>query len=194
MSAEPRAYGLERREYTFVARTQAPPAAVYDVLADLDSHIEWAGRRQWKMFRLLSLEAPTGPARAGTVFESVGKIPMMRTQWLNHNTVTVADRPAVFEMTTESRIPWRNRPPGEGTFINRFEIASDGTGSRVTYRSLQQRLREPPWGLRYPVLRSITARVWVPIWFGRGFRNVLRLAEERSRTRDDAATSAGGGR
>jgi hypothetical protein len=194
MSAEPRAYGREQREYTFTGRTGAPPEVVYDVLADLHSHLEWAGRRQWKMFRLLSLEAPPGPAVTGMVFESVGKIPMMSTRFLNHNTVTRADRPALFEITTEARIPWRNRPHGEGTFVNRFEIAADGTGSRVTYRLLQMRLREPAWGLRYPGLRSITARVWVPIWCGRGFRNLLRLAEERSRTRDGAASTSGGGR
>ena len=59
---------------------------------------------------------------------------------------------------------------------------------------LQKRLREPAWGLRYPVLRSITARVWVPIWCGRGFRNLLRLAEERARTRDGTASTTGGAR
>jgi hypothetical protein len=180
---EPRAYGRERREYTFAGRTTAPPEVVYDVLADLNSHMEWGGRRQWRMFRLLSLEAPPGPAQTGTEFESVGKIPMMSTRWLNRNTVTKADRPTVFEVTTESRIPWRNRPHGEGTFINRFEIVPDRTGSRVTYRSRQLRFREPPWGLRYPILRSITARIWVPIWYGRGFRNLLRLAAERARDR-----------
>jgi hypothetical protein len=186
---EPRAYGRERREYTFVRRTAAPPEVVYDVLADLDSHMEWAGRRQWRMFRLLSVDAPPGPARAGTEYESVGKIPMMSTRWLNRNTVTKADRPTVFEVTTEGRIPWPKRPHGEGTFINRFEIAPDGTGSRVTYRSRQLRFREPPWGLRYPILRSITARIWIPIWYARGFRNLLRLAAERSRDRGGSPTA-----
>jgi hypothetical protein len=109
---EPRAYGRERREYTFVGMTKASPEAVFDVLADLNTHMQWAGRRQWKMFRLLSLEAPPGLAQAGTMFESVGKIPMMSTRWLNRNTVTKADRPPVFEMTTEGRIPWRRRPHG----------------------------------------------------------------------------------
>jgi hypothetical protein len=186
---EPRAYGRERREYTFVGRSAARPEIVYETLADLQSHIEWAGRRQWKMFRLLSLSAPPGPARVGTEFESVGTIPMMRTRWLNRNTVTKADRPSVFELTTEGRIPWPRRPHGEGTFVSRFEIEPDGSGSRVTYRMRQLRFREPPWGLRYPILRSITARVWFPIWMRRGFRNLLRLAGARARELQATRTS-----
>jgi hypothetical protein len=63
--------------------------------------------------------------------------------------------------------------------VNTFEIFPDGDGSRVIYRSQQLRFDNPPWGLRYPVLRDITARVWIPIWSRRGFRNLLRMAEER---------------
>ena len=175
-----KAYGREQREYVFEGRTRAAPEVVFDVLADLGSHMEWGGRRQWRMFRLLSLDGPPEAAGVGTVFDSVGKIPMTSTHFLNRNTVTAADRPATFEITTESRIPWPKRVHGEGRFSSRFEIASDGTGSRVTYRFHQVRFREPPWGMRSPILRSITARVWVPIWCRRGFRNMLKLAESRA--------------
>lgn len=177
---EAKAYGRERREYRFVGRTAAGPEVVYDLLADLDTHLEWGGRRQWRVFRLLSMEAPTGPATTGTRFGTVGTIPMMSSRWHNENTVTRAERPEVFEITTEGRIPWPKGAPGEGTFINRFEIdAAPGGGSRVTYTSIQLRFRNPPWGMRYPLLRSVTARVWVPIWCRHGFRNLLRMAEER---------------
>ena len=185
---EPRAYGRERREWTFTGRTDAPPEVVFDVLSDLSTHLEWGGRRQYKWFRLLSLDAPPGPAQTGTVYETVGTIPMMSMRFHNRNTVTQAERPSVFEVTTESRIPWAKRPHGEGTFINRFEIVPDGSGSRVTYRSRQLRFREPPWGLRYPVVRTITARVWIRIWSGRGFRNLLRLAGSDSAMAQRAST------
>jgi Activator of Hsp90 ATPase homolog 1-like protein len=148
---EPRAYGRERREWRFTGRTtHAPPEVVFDLLADLDTHLEWGGRRQWRMFRLLSLDAPSGPAAVGTEFETTGTIPMNTPRFDNHNTVTAAERPSVFEITTETRISWPKRPRGEGSFVNRFEIAPDGAGSRVTYVSRQLRFREPPWGLRYP--------------------------------------------
>jgi hypothetical protein len=178
---EAKAYGREQREYRFTGRSEASPEVVYDLLADVSSHLEWAGHRQYKMFRLLTIDAPPGPAEVGTVFDSVGVIPMNSAQWQNHNTVTKADRPSVFEITTESRIPWPKRASGEGTFVNRFDIAQDGGGSRVTFTSRQLRFRNPPWGLRYPLLRSVTARVAIPFWHRHGFRKLLRMAEERSR-------------
>ena len=180
---EPKAYGKEQREYTFRGKTKASPEAVYGVLADLNSHLEWGGRRQYKMFRLLSVDAPNGESQVGTRFSSVGTIPMLKARWENDNTVTTASRPSVFEVTTEGRISWKKRPHGEGTFVNRFEIQPDGSGSRVTYTSRQLRFREPPFGLRYPLMRSVTANVWVPIWYKRGFHKMLKLAEEQSRAK-----------
>jgi hypothetical protein len=179
---EAKAYGRTKRTVTLKGRSAAPPDVVYDVLADLPSHMEWGGKRQYKMFRLLSLDAPTGPAQSGTVYTSTGKIPMISSaKWENTNTVTKASRPYVFETTTEGRIVWPKRAPGEGTFINRFEISPDGTGSRVVYRSDQLRFVNPPWGLRYPILRNMTYRINIPLWYRRGFRKMLKLAEERAR-------------
>ncbi|TMM21411.1 MAG: SRPBCC family protein [Actinobacteria bacterium] len=183
---EAKAYGRDRRVWTFAGRSRARPEQVYDVLADLGSHLEWAGNRQFRSFRLLSLDAPGGPAEPGTRFTSTGRIPMNRARFDNRNTISKADRPRLFEITTESTIAWPKRAHGEGTFVNTFEISPDGKGSRVVYRSEQLRFREPPWGLRYPLLRSVTYRIWIPIWSRRGFRNLLRMAEERS-----TATSPG---
>jgi hypothetical protein len=175
-----KAYGRDRREWTFTGRSRARPEEVYDVLADLRSHLEWGGSRQFRSFRLLSLEAPNGLADVGTLFTSTGRIPMNRSRFDDRNEVTQADRPQVFEISTRSTIPWPKRPHAEGTFVNRFEISPDGDGSRVVYTSEQLRFLEPPWGIRYPLLRNVTYRVWIPIWSRRGFRNLLRMAEERS--------------
>jgi Polyketide cyclase / dehydrase and lipid transport len=183
---ESKAYGRDRRVWTFTGRSRARPDQVYDILADLRSHLEWGGNRQFKSFRLLSLDGPGGPAERGTRFTSTGRIPMSRSRFDNRNEVTKADRPRLLEITTESTIAWPKRTHGEGTFVNAFEISPDGEGSRVVYRSEQLRFREPPWGLRYPLLRNVTYRVWIPIWSRRGFRNLLRMAEERS-----TATSPG---
>ena len=92
---EPKAYGRTKRTITFKGRSAAPPEVVYDVLADLRSHLEWGGKRQYKMCRLLELDAPPGPANEGTVYKSVGTIPMMSARWNNTTTVTEAQRPKV---------------------------------------------------------------------------------------------------
>jgi len=158
---EPRAYGRDRREWRFEGRTHASPESVYDLLENLGDHLEWAGRRQWWNFRLLALDAPSRPAQVGTEFTSIGQIPMNRTRWENRNVVTAADRPRVFEITTEGRIPWPKGAAGEGTFINRYEISPAGDTTRVVYTMRQLRFRNPPWGMRYPLLREATYRLWI---------------------------------
>jgi hypothetical protein len=178
---EPRAYGRDRREWRFEAWTRSSPERVYDLLENLGNHLEWAGRRQWWNFRLLALDSPPGPARVGTEFSSVGRIPLTGPRWHNRNVVTEADRPRVFEITTEGRIPWPRGAAGEGTFINRYEIDAAGDATRVVYTMRQLRFRNPPWGMRYPLLRELTYRFWIPIWSRRGFSQLLRMAEERER-------------
>src|SRR5260370_7139633 len=93
------------------------PEDVYDILADLKTHLDWGGARQSSDFRLLSLEAAPGPATVGTSFSSTGTIPMSVRRWKDSSTVTVADRPRTFEVLTEERAGDRNamtaryRPP-----------------------------------------------------------------------------------
>jgi hypothetical protein len=187
---ESRAYGRDRREWRFEGHTPASPAQVYAALENLGDHLEWAGRRQWWNFRLLALDAPPGPAHVGTEFTSVGQIPMIGTRWNNRNIVTAADRPRVFEITTEGSIPWKRGAPGEGTFINRYEIEPAGDVTRVVYTMQQLRFRNPPWGMRYPLLRELTYRVWVPLWSRRGFSQLLHMAEEREQADAPVAVQA----
>lgn len=187
---EPKAYGRDRRDWRFEGRTQASPASVFDLLENLGDHLEWAGRRQWWNFRLLALDAPPGPAQVGTEFTSVGQIPMNGPRWENRNVVTAADRPSLFEITTDGRIPWPRGAAGEGTFINRYEIGPAGDTTRVVYTMRQLRFRNPPWGMRYPLLREVTYRVWIPIWSRRGFSQLLRMAEEREGAEGPKQTTA----
>jgi len=56
----------------FEGITRAPAEAVYDVLADLPSHLDWAGDRQATTTRLLTMDAPSGPAGVGTEFRTTG--------------------------------------------------------------------------------------------------------------------------
>jgi hypothetical protein len=69
---------------------KARPEAVYDVLVDLRTHLEWGGARQSGDFRLQSLEASADPATVGTNFSSTGTIPMSARRWEDRSTVTIA--------------------------------------------------------------------------------------------------------
>src|SRR5438094_297062 len=80
----------------------APAEDLYDLLADLQSHLEWAGQRQLETTRLLTLEAPPTPAGVGTEFFSTGSDGKV-ARWSDRSVVTEATRPEVFEFVTEGR-------------------------------------------------------------------------------------------
>ena len=159
----------------------APDSVVYDLLADLRSHIEWGGTRQSPDFRLLSLDAPEGAARIGSTFSSTGSIPMSSRRWHDSSTVTVADRPSRFEFRTEARA-------GEGesatvaTYTHRYDIERTRDGCRVTYTFTQEDIARPMLRLGLPVVRDVMWRFAIPMFAGRGFRNLLTLGESRARS------------
>ena len=160
----------------------APPEVVYDMLADLRSHLVWGGARLAGDYRLLSLEAPDGPASVGTVFATTGAIPMSRKRWEDSSTVTAAVRPSTFEFVTEGRV-------GSGgqamvaRYAHRYKIESAEDGSTVTYTMTQERMANPLLRLALPVIRQMMWRVGIPMFAGRGFRNLLRDAERAATVR-----------
>ncbi len=94
-------------ETVLEGRSDASPAAVYDVLADLSTHLEWAGKRQYPGFRLLSVHG-TGPLETGTGFTSVGSVPMALSRWENQNEVVEARPSQILELHTDSLVVWRS--------------------------------------------------------------------------------------
>src|SRR5260221_14521667 len=55
------------------ATSSASPEDVYEILADLSTHVEWAGKQAPnKAFRLLTFDSSTGRASVGTTFASTG--------------------------------------------------------------------------------------------------------------------------
>ena len=155
--------------------SKASPEAVYDQLADLQSHLEWAGSRQTRDFHLVSLEAPPGPATVGTTFSSTGVIPMSKRQWSDRSTVSVADRPIRFEITTQARAGEHHAMTA--VYQHRYEISPAVAGSRVTYSLTQLSITNPMLRWAVPGMRRMT---WLmtPMYAGRGLRNLLALAEE----------------
>lgn len=165
-------------EMVLDAGCDASPAAVYEVLADLSTHLDWAGSRQYRGFRLISLRG-TGPVGIGTEFTSVGSIPMARSRWENMNEVVEARPPEVLEFYTEAVVVWRTGKRTEARYEHRYEISPDGTGSRVVYRLRQTAIANPPLRMRLPLMRTLTHRVMIPRFCRRGFANLLRSAELR---------------
>jgi len=164
-------------EMVLEAHCDASPGAVYAVLADLSTHLDWGGRRQRRSFRLTSLQGG-GQMRVGTEFTSVGSIPMTRARWDDHSVVVQADPAAVMEFHTDSVAVWP--PTGrktEARWEHRYQIDPDGAGSRVTYRLRLASITNAPLRMTVPVMRTMTSRVMTPYLCQRGFANLLRAAE-----------------
>jgi hypothetical protein len=161
--------------------SRAPESAVYDLLADIGSHLEWGGRMQRKTsYRLLTVDAPDGPASVGTEFRSTGADAM--GTFGDSSVVTEASRPDVFEFVTEARLSTKRGAVVEWTSVHRYEIEAAGDrGSVVRYTIRTTRISELPGALRIfnvPGLRSLLLAL------GRsnvrnGVRNLARLAEQR---------------
>lgn len=167
----------------FEGTTRAPAEAVYDLLADLHSHLDWAGQRQLETTRLLTMEAPPGPAGVGTEFFTTGS-DGKAARWLDRSVVTEATRPEVFEFVTEGR---RQGKPGTSPWLStaahRYELASEGSGCRVTYTEDLTRLEGAPRIAFNRIVSRIVFRISAK-YMRRGFDGLLALAEEQSESAD----------
>jgi hypothetical protein len=163
------------------ATSRATTAAVYAVLADLSTHTVWAGERQGKRTRLLTIDAPAGPAVVGTEFHSTGSDPM--GTFSDRSVVTEATRGEVFEFVTESRLTMKKGGvSSDWTNVERYELEPTPGGCRIVCTSRVTRMSELPGTLRVfnvPVLRGLGLAVSAKV-SRRSVRNLARLAEERA--------------
>ncbi len=173
----------------FEGSCRAPAEVVYDLLADLQSHLEWAGQRQAETTRLLTLVAPPGPAGVGVEFFTTGSDGKL-ARWSDRSVVTEATRPEVFEFVTDGRRQGKpDRQPWLATAVHRYVIAPQADGCQVTYTEDFTRLDGAPWILRTPGVSRIVFRVSAK-YMRRGFDGLLAQAEERtgtSRPTDESA-------
>ena len=157
--------------------SSAPAEAVYDLLADLRSHLEWGGERQNKRTRLLSIEAPEAPATIGTEFRTSGADPMGR--FTDASVVTEADRPRLFEFVTEAHLETKKGKGVDWTDIHRYEITPAGDGCRISYTERVVRISALPGMLvvfKTPGLSAIARKVAAGVG-RRGLKNLARQAE-----------------
>jgi hypothetical protein len=164
--------------------SRAPAEVVYDLLADVPSHLEWGGRMQpKKSYRLLSVEAPELPATVGTEFTSTGADGM--GTFADSSVVTEATRPGLFEFVTEAKLSTRKGVVVEWTNVHRYEIAALPDGCRIAYSLRTLRISELPGPMvvfQIPGLRALGLRLGGSN-SGKGLRNMARLAEQWAKTR-----------
>lgn len=165
-----------RFETSVSVMSAAPPEVVYDLVADLASHLDWSGDRAGDAFKLLTLEAPEGPATAGTRFTSTGA----SDNGTFHDTsvVTEASRPTRFAFETDSRLERTHGRTWQVHFSHRYDIAPEGQGSRIVYTDTVQRVNYVPYWLQ-PWFRPITRRL-IDRADTKQMSNLARMAEERS--------------
>ena len=157
----------------------APPELVYDIVADLPSHLEWMGERAPdRNFRLLTLVAPGEPATVGTTFASTGA--NNNGTFDDRSVVTEAARPHVFAFQTDARLDRKRGKPWEVHFTHRYDIRPTGGGSRITYTDTIDRVNYVPYWLQ-PWLRPLSRRM-IERADTKNMENLARFAEERSRS------------
>ena len=156
---------------------EAPPEAVYDVIADLRNHLVWSGERaEDEGFKMLTLDAPEGPAAVGTSFTSSGSAG--KDTFHDRSVVTEASRPHLFVIETDARLDRKNAETWEAHFSHRYDVLPEDKGSRIVYTETVERVNYVPYWLK-PGIRTLF-RPWVNRADRRQLRNLARLAEERS--------------
>jgi hypothetical protein len=157
--------------------SSAPPAVVYETVADLRNHLDWSGERASSdTFKLLSIEAPDGPATVGTVFTSSGAAD--NGTFHDRSVVTEATGLRTFVIETDAHLDRKRGKPWDAHFIHRYDISPEGDGSRITYTETIERVNYVPYWLQ-PVIRSLF-KVYVNRADRKQLANLARLAEERS--------------
>jgi uncharacterized protein YndB with AHSA1/START domain len=170
----------EGREITFRLshRIAASPEAVYDTLADVRSHLEWAGSKAKKNFRLTGIEAGDAPAGQGTQWTSSGVAP--DGMFSDRSMVTEAVRPSTFEFATDAHVTFKKGGEGDWKVVNRYEITPDGDGSRVTYTQRITKATElgPAKMMLNPVL-GVIGRMMVSGLVKPAMRSLAATAQQR---------------
>ena len=161
------------------ATSRAMPASAYDLLADLSSHLVWAGERQAKKTRLLTIEAPAGPAVVGTEWRSTGADPM--GTFSDRSVVTEATPGKAFEFVTEARLTTKKGRTSDWTSVERYDLEPAAEGCRIVSTSRVTRISELPGMValfNVPLLRELGLKVSAKV-SRRTVRNLARLAGER---------------
>jgi uncharacterized protein YndB with AHSA1/START domain len=169
------------REIAFRKRMKvdAPPEAIYELLADVRSHLEWGGNRGKKNFRLTGVEVGETPAREGTEWTSTGIAP--DGTFRDRSIVIEASHPSVFEFHTDAHVSFKKGGEGDWKIVNRYEVRPEGAGSLVTYtqRVTHATVLGPMKMLLNPILAGV-GRMMVGGLVKPAMQNLASMAKERA--------------
>jgi hypothetical protein len=171
---------MPQRPFRFVTQTsvssEAPPAAVFDVISDLSAHLVWSGERAHDDgFKLLTLESSEVMAAVGTTFASTGA--NFNGTFHDRSIVTELVRPSRFTIQTDSVLVRSHGKNWQVHFCHRYDVEPQGSGSRITYIERIDRLNYVPYWLQ-PGIRTLF-RPLVNRADRKQLSNLARLAEER---------------
>ena len=168
--------------FRYSVTSKAPPSDVYDVLADLSTHLAWAGEPDPKeRYALLSLDAPQGRATVGTKWTSTGAASRDGSSTF-HDRATVTEASGnVFAFETDSRLTRKHRPEWRVLFTHRYAIEPEGDGSRINYVNDVYPVNYRPCWL-FPLARPLT-KLAVRKGDMKTMENLARLAEQRSKAK-----------
>src|SRR5256884_4107717 len=161
----------------------ASPDAVYNVLADLNTHLVWAGEQSPdKHLRLLAMEGAPTAATVGDRFSSRGAN-MGSMVFVDSSVVVEAEQGARFGFDTESVLERQHRPNWQARFANRYTITPDGTGSGLGYTCAGGPQNYVTFWL-HPLMRPLT-RGMVPRAIRKNLENLAALAEAAGHPHQD---------
>ena len=142
-------------------RTNATRAAVYDTLADLSTHMVWAGDETGNAkFRLLTMQQPGGVAVAGTRFSSTGIVQM--GTFHDETTVTESAPGARFWFRTDSVLERKRAASWTGSFEHRYTLDGNGDDTLIRYTC------------------AIFTRSYVPYWWKLPMKPMTKFMVQRT--------------
>jgi uncharacterized protein YndB with AHSA1/START domain len=161
-----------------VATSRASVSRVYEVLADIRTHLTWAGEQQKQKTRLVSIDAPDGPARVGAEFHTEGVDPM--GTFSDRSVITEAAPGRVLEFVTDARLMTKKGQQVDWTNVHRYELSQEADGCRIEYTLRVTMISDLPGMLaafKVPGLRRLALKASAGMT-KRGVRNLAALAEQ----------------
>ena len=154
--------------------SRASREAVYELLAELDTHLVWAGTRAPRSdFRLLSIEAPQRRAVVGDRFSSDGA--SANGTFHDRSLVVEAEPGARFGFDTESTLERRHGPTWHARVTHRYTVAETDDGVTIVYTNELWPENYVPYWLKPGVRRM--ARILARRFTRANLENLARMAE-----------------
>jgi len=159
-------------------QTDVSPGDLYATLADVNTHLTWAGKQApYKGFRLLDMDAPAGQATVGTTWKSNGANSGNGSMTFHDESTVVQAGPGkAFGFDTESTLERRNGETWLCLFEHRYTIRPAEGGSIIVYNcDVFPKNYQPYW--LFPTMRPMT-RFMVHRAHRKHMQNLARLAAE----------------